>query len=135
MACLSLNDSLLIFTEPGNLKKSFKRTLTIIATLEKLFGCCTGIELDSDTEDEESAEMSVKGRLLSLVVRVIGLKKKPIEVDEGRPQSASKCIFTVKALLSTFMILYSPKRLHFITFSCPISLHVNSIMNYFLVQD
>uniref|UniRef100_A0A671YWR5 Ryanodine receptor 2 n=1 Tax=Sparus aurata TaxID=8175 RepID=A0A671YWR5_SPAAU len=64
-----------------------------------------GIELDSDTEDEEDAEMSIKGRLLSLVVRVIGLKKKPTEVDEGRPQSASKCIFTsLKQLISETMV-------------------------------
>ena len=60
--------------------------------------CCAGIELDSNTEDEEDLEMSVKDRLLSLVVRVIGLKRKPIEVEESRPQSASKCIYDVKAL-------------------------------------
>lgn len=50
--------------------------------------------MDSDTEDEEDAEMSVKGRLLSLVVRVIGLKKKPTEEEVGRPQSASKCVLS-----------------------------------------
>lgn len=53
--------------------------------------------MDNDTEDEKDAEMSVKDRLLSLVVRVIGLKKKHMEVEESRPQSASKCIFIVKA--------------------------------------
>lgn len=60
--------------------------------------CCAGIELDSDTEDEEGAEMSIKDRLLSQVARVIGLKKKPIEVEERKAQSASKCIYIVKAL-------------------------------------
>ncbi|XP_073337843.1 ryanodine receptor 2 [Pagrus major] len=59
-----------------------------------------GIELDSDTEDEEDAEMSLKSRLLSLVVRVIGLKKKPIEVEESRPQSAK----SLKQLISETMV-------------------------------
>uniref|UniRef100_A0A8C4H809 Ryanodine receptor 2b (cardiac) n=1 Tax=Dicentrarchus labrax TaxID=13489 RepID=A0A8C4H809_DICLA len=51
----------------------------------------SGIELDSDTEDEEDAELSVKDRLLSVVARVIGLKKKrPIEVEESRLQKSLK---------------------------------------------
>lgn len=61
--------------------------------------CCAGIELDSDTEDEEDAEMSVKDRLLSLVARISGLQKTPIEVEESKLQSASKCIYDVKAFL------------------------------------
>ncbi|KAE8280778.1 Ryanodine receptor 2 [Larimichthys crocea] len=59
-----------------------------------------GIELDSDTEDEKDAEMSVKDRLLSLVVRVIGLKKKHMEVEESRPQSAK----SLKKLISETMV-------------------------------
>ncbi|TKS85783.1 Ryanodine receptor 2 [Collichthys lucidus] len=59
-----------------------------------------GIELDSDTEDEMDAEMSVKDRLLSLVVRVIGLKKKRMEVEESRPQSAK----SLKKLISETMV-------------------------------
>ncbi|XP_078017038.1 ryanodine receptor 2 [Epinephelus lanceolatus] len=63
-----------------------------------------GIELDSDTEDEEDAEMSLKERLLSLVVRVIGLKKTPIEEEGSRPQIASKCIYSLKTLISDTMV-------------------------------
>ncbi|XP_041802824.1 ryanodine receptor 2-like [Chelmon rostratus] len=59
-----------------------------------------GIELDNDTEDDEDAEMSVKDRLLSLVVRVIGLKRKPIEVEESRPQSAK----SLNKLISETMV-------------------------------
>lgn len=56
--------------------------------------------------------MSVKDRLLSLVVRVIGLKRKPIEVEESRPQSASKCICVVSALpLSHFVRFGNMKKL------------------------
>lgn len=55
-----------------------------------IVGVCAGIALDSDAEDEEEAETSVKDRLLSLVVRVIGLKKRPREVEETKLQSASK---------------------------------------------
>ena len=51
-----------------------------------------GIESDSDTEDEEDAQMSLKDRLLGLVARVIGLKRTAVEVEGTRPQSASKCI-------------------------------------------
>ncbi|XP_051233720.1 ryanodine receptor 2 [Dicentrarchus labrax] len=61
----------------------------------------SGIELDSDTEDEEDAELSVKDRLLSVVARVIGLKKKrPIEVEESRLQSAK----SLKKLISETMV-------------------------------
>nr|XP_046257248.1 ryanodine receptor 2 isoform X2 [Scatophagus argus] len=59
-----------------------------------------GIELDSDTNDDEDAEMSVKDRLLSLVARVTRLKKKPIEVVESRPQSAK----SLKQLISETMV-------------------------------
>ncbi|XP_045927387.1 ryanodine receptor 2 [Micropterus dolomieu] len=58
-----------------------------------------GIELDNDKEDEEEdAKMSVKDRLLSLVVRVTGLKT-PIEVEE-RPQSVK----SLKKLISETMV-------------------------------
>uniref|UniRef100_A0A8C3ABS1 Ryanodine receptor 2 n=1 Tax=Cyclopterus lumpus TaxID=8103 RepID=A0A8C3ABS1_CYCLU len=56
-----------------------------------------GIELDSDTEDEEDAEMSLKDRLLSLVARVIGLMKTPIEV-EGK---------SLKTLISETMVRWA----------------------------
>ncbi|KAM9345211.1 ryanodine receptor 2-like [Symphorus nematophorus] len=59
-----------------------------------------GIELDSDTEDEENLEMSVRDRLLSLVARVTGLKRKPIEVEESRPQSSK----SLKKLVSETMV-------------------------------
>lgn len=49
-----------------------------------------GIELDSEQEDEEDAEMSLKERVLSQVVKVIRLKKRPIEMEERKSQSASK---------------------------------------------
>ncbi|XP_068576132.1 ryanodine receptor 2 isoform X5 [Cebidichthys violaceus] len=62
-----------------------------------------GIELDSDTEDEEDAEMSLKDRLLSLVVRVIGLMKTPIEVEGSRPQSAK----SLKTLISETMVRWA----------------------------
>lgn len=67
--------------------------------------CCAGIELDSDTEDEDS-EMSVKDRLLSLVARISGLKKTLIEVEESKPQSASKCIYVVKALSLSHLVRF-----------------------------
>ncbi|XP_044070697.1 ryanodine receptor 2 isoform X3 [Siniperca chuatsi] len=60
------------------------------------------IELDSDTEDEEDAEMSIKDRLLSLAAIVIGLKKTPIEVEE-RPQSAK----SLKKLISETMVSWA----------------------------
>lgn len=57
-----------------------------------------GVEMDSDTEDEEDAEMSVIDRLLNLVARVTGLKRTPMEVEDSRTQSASKSIYVVRAL-------------------------------------
>ncbi len=45
--------------------------------------------MDSVGEEEEDAEVSVKDQLLSLVARVVGLKKKNIKVEERRPQTAS----------------------------------------------
>ncbi|XP_069548702.1 ryanodine receptor 2 [Brachyistius frenatus] len=51
-----------------------------------------GIEVDSDSEDEEDAEMSVKDRLVSLVARVIGLNKTPKEMEAWRSQSLKKLI-------------------------------------------
>uniref|UniRef100_A0A3Q3G0A9 Ryanodine receptor 2b (cardiac) n=1 Tax=Labrus bergylta TaxID=56723 RepID=A0A3Q3G0A9_9LABR len=59
-----------------------------------------GIETDNDAEDEEIAEMSVKDRLLSLVGSVLGLKKKPIEAEESRLQSAK----SLKKLISETMV-------------------------------
>lgn len=55
--------------------------------------------MDDDTEDEEDAVLSVKSRLLHLVVRVFGLKKKAREVDGNKQQSGSKCSYGVKSLL------------------------------------
>lgn len=51
-----------------------------------------GIDLDRVAEVEEDAGMSVKDQLLSQVARVLGLKKKHVEVKESKPQNASKCI-------------------------------------------
>lgn len=50
-----------------------------------------GIESESNGEDEEVAETSVKTQILSQVARVLGLKKKPLEVDESKPVASSKC--------------------------------------------
>ncbi|XP_067466542.1 ryanodine receptor 2 isoform X2 [Thunnus thynnus] len=62
-----------------------------------------GIELDSDSEDEEDAEKSVKDRLLSLVARVLGLKVTPIEVEECKPQSPK----SLKKLISQTMVRWA----------------------------
>ncbi|KAG7228617.1 hypothetical protein INR49_013303 [Caranx melampygus] len=62
-----------------------------------------GIELDSDSEDEEDAEMSVKDRLLSLVARVSGLRKTPAEAEEGRLQSTK----SLKKLISETMVRWA----------------------------
>lgn len=51
---------------------------------------CAGIESESNGEDEEVAETSVKTLILSQVARVIGLRKKPLEVDESKPVASSK---------------------------------------------
>ncbi|XP_074531886.1 ryanodine receptor 2 [Halichoeres trimaculatus] len=59
-----------------------------------------GIELDSEAEDEEVAEMSVKERLLSLASSVIGLKRTHIEAEEHRLQSAK----SLKELISKTMV-------------------------------
>ncbi|XP_059214929.1 ryanodine receptor 2 [Centropristis striata] len=59
-----------------------------------------GIELDCDTEDEEDAELSLRDRLVSLVARVVGLKKTPAEVELSRPQSAK----SLKTLISETMV-------------------------------
>lgn len=50
-----------------------------------------GIESESNGEDEEVAETSVKTQILSQVARVIGLRKKPLEVDKSKPVASSKC--------------------------------------------
>lgn len=50
---------------------------------------CAGIESESDGEDEEAE--SVKTQILSQVARVIGLKKKPLEVDASKSVASSKC--------------------------------------------
>ncbi|KAM7385413.1 hypothetical protein PAMP_001499 [Pampus punctatissimus] len=62
-----------------------------------------GIELDSDSEDEEDAEKSVKDRLLGLVARVLGLKMTPIEVEECRLQSPK----SLKKLISETMVRWA----------------------------
>lgn len=49
-----------------------------------------GIEMDSDAEDEEVVEVSVKDQLLSQLARIIGLKKRAVEVEDSKPQNASK---------------------------------------------
>lgn len=72
----------------------------------------------SDTEDEEDAEMSLKDQLLSLAARVIGLKKTPIEVEESRERSVSKCLHVVKALSLS----------HFVHFGRYIYVHMGSCM-------
>ncbi|KAL7383245.1 hypothetical protein ABVT39_007231, partial [Epinephelus coioides] len=56
--------------------------------------------LNTHCEDEEDAEMSLKERLLSLVVRVIGLKKTPIEEEGSRPQITK----SLKTLISDTMV-------------------------------
>ncbi|XP_040906318.1 ryanodine receptor 2 [Toxotes jaculatrix] len=62
-----------------------------------------GIELDNDSEDKEDGEMSVKDRLLSLVMRVSGLKKKAIEIEECRSQSSK----SLKELISETMVCWA----------------------------
>ncbi|XP_070696712.1 ryanodine receptor 2 [Pempheris klunzingeri] len=59
-----------------------------------------GIEMISDTEDEVDAEISVKDRLLSLVARVLGLKRTHEEVEESKSQSAK----SLKKLISETMV-------------------------------
>uniref|UniRef100_A0A3Q3W2P9 Uncharacterized protein n=1 Tax=Mola mola TaxID=94237 RepID=A0A3Q3W2P9_MOLML len=56
-------------------------------------------------EVEEDAGMSVKDQLLSQVARVIGLKKKHVEVKESKPQNASK--YSLKTLISETMVLWA----------------------------
>ncbi|KAM4591284.1 ryanodine receptor 2 isoform 1-T1 [Odontesthes bonariensis] len=54
------------------------------------------IELDSESEDEDDAKMSLKDRLLSVVGKVTGLKKRSTETEEYRshsPKSLTKLIF------------------------------------------
>ncbi|KAM3606327.1 uncharacterized protein V6R79_014397 [Siganus canaliculatus] len=62
-----------------------------------------GIELDSDAEDEVISEMSVKERLFSLVTKVTGLKRKPVEVEESRPQSVK----SLNKLISETMVRWA----------------------------
>ncbi|KAK5854224.1 hypothetical protein PBY51_015313 [Eleginops maclovinus] len=62
-----------------------------------------GIELDSDSEDEEDAEMCLKDRLLSLVARITGLRKTPIEEEGSRPKSAK----SLKTLTSETMVRWA----------------------------
>uniref|UniRef100_A0A667ZYR6 Ryanodine receptor 2b (cardiac) n=1 Tax=Myripristis murdjan TaxID=586833 RepID=A0A667ZYR6_9TELE len=58
--------------------------------------------LSTHCEDEEDAEMSVKDRLFSLVVRVTGLKRTPAETDaEYRPQ------MLLKDLISETMVRWA----------------------------
>ncbi|XP_071061794.1 ryanodine receptor 2 isoform X1 [Pseudochaenichthys georgianus] len=71
----------------------------LLQDFHHLLNTHSGIELDSDTEDEEDAEMSLKDRLLSLVARVTGLRKTPIEAEGSRPQSAK----SLKTLISETM--------------------------------
>ncbi|XP_051816036.1 ryanodine receptor 2 [Acanthochromis polyacanthus] len=62
-----------------------------------------GFELDSDPEDEEDAEMSVKDRLLSLVARIIGLNKTPVEKEDCRSNSQK----SLKKLISETMVRWA----------------------------
>lgn len=51
--------------------------------------------MDSDSEDEEDTEMSVKDRLFSLVAGVLRLKMTSVEVEDCGPQSHSKCVYSM----------------------------------------
>ncbi|XP_068597641.1 ryanodine receptor 2-like [Brachionichthys hirsutus] len=62
-----------------------------------------GIKLASDTEDKEDAGISAKERLIRLVTRVIGLKKKPTGVEENRRQSGK----SLKTLISETMVRWA----------------------------
>ncbi|XP_022619295.1 ryanodine receptor 2-like isoform X4 [Seriola dumerili] len=75
----------------------------LLQDFHNLLNTHCGIELDSESEDEEDAEMSVKDRLLSLVARVSGLRKTPIEAEECRPQSAK----SLKKLISEMMVRWA----------------------------
>lgn len=46
--------------------------------------------MDSDAEDEEVVEVSVKDQLLSQVARIIGLRKRAVEVEDSKLQNVSK---------------------------------------------
>lgn len=59
--------------------------------------------MDSDSEDEEDDEQSVKNRLLSLMARVLGQKLATVEVEEYRSQSLSECIYS---MLQNHFFLY-----------------------------
>nr|XP_043902413.1 ryanodine receptor 2-like [Solea senegalensis] len=62
-----------------------------------------GIELDSESEDEEDAEMPVKDWLLSLVVRAFEVRKSSTQVEESRPRSAK----SLKKLISETMVRWT----------------------------
>ena len=88
--------------------------------------------MDSDSEDEEDNEMSVKDRLLGLVARVSGLRQTSTEEEECRPQGASKSIYVLKALsLSPFEHFCAlEKQLPFITLTCNINLPVRGLKSF-----
>uniref|UniRef100_A0A672JJC7 Ryanodine receptor 2b (cardiac) n=1 Tax=Salarias fasciatus TaxID=181472 RepID=A0A672JJC7_SALFA len=62
-----------------------------------------GVELDSDSEDEEDAEMSVKERLLGLMARVAGLHKTPTDMEDRRSQNPK----SLKTLISETMVRWA----------------------------
>lgn len=91
-----------------------------------------GIELHSEQEDEEDAEMSIKERVLSQVVKVIRLNKRPIEMEERKSQSASKCIYFVRAISWSHSATLN--LMHFLIFTCPLNVCVPGTVHQGLTQ-
>uniref|UniRef100_H3C4X6 Ryanodine receptor 2b (cardiac) n=1 Tax=Tetraodon nigroviridis TaxID=99883 RepID=H3C4X6_TETNG len=78
----------------------------LLHNFHHLFKTHCGIESESDGEDEEAAE-SVRTQILSQVAKVIGIKKKPLEVDASKPV-ASK---TLKHLVSKTLVHWSQEKM------------------------
>ncbi|KAM9848015.1 LOW QUALITY PROTEIN: ryanodine receptor 2-like [Aulostomus maculatus] len=75
----------------------------LLQDFHQLLNMHCGIDLDGDSEEEEDAEVSVKDRLLSLVVRVLGLKRTPLKGEECKPQSYK----SLKMLISKTMLRWA----------------------------
>ncbi|XP_047459189.1 ryanodine receptor 2 isoform X2 [Mugil cephalus] len=75
----------------------------LLHSFHHLLNTHCGIQVDSDSEDEEDSEMSVKERLFSLAARVIGLNKIPNELEDGRSHSSK----SLKKLISETMVRWA----------------------------
>ncbi|XP_029031557.1 ryanodine receptor 2 isoform X4 [Betta splendens] len=75
----------------------------LLQDFHQLLSTHCGIELDTDSDDEENAEMSVRDWLFSLVPKIIGARKTAIEAGKCMLQSAQ----SLKKLISETMVRWA----------------------------